>query len=107
MSLLSGRKLYVTAEEHDKLAHFARQYDEGHLSEEMFLDCIDALIDVSPSVLLRHRWYVEVVQEVTRRCGRNWQTRGNLRRMMDRNDPKKVADAKRRALNSLRFGGFS
>lgn len=102
MGLLSPRKLYLTPEEFDTLGEMGLQQANGSLSTTEFVNAVTGLTGVGQSVLLRHRWEVVVKNEVTQRCGRNWQTRGNLKRRMEMNDKAKVAAAHERALESLR-----
>jgi len=42
------------------------------------------------------------VEKVVKRCGRDWTPRRSIKDRMDRNNRERVADAKRRAIESLK-----
>jgi len=102
MGLLSPRKLYVTQEEHRSLAAIGQDQAIGRIDEQQFVQLVHDLLGINYDTLLRHRWEVVVVEKVVKRCGRNWATRGTIKDRMARNNKEKVADAKRRATESLK-----
>lgn len=102
MSLLSPRKLYVTQEEFQSLSAIGQDQAIGRIDDSQFAQLVHDLLGINYDTLTSHRWEVVVVEKVTRRCGRNWATRGTIKDRMARNNRERVSDAKRRALESLK-----
>jgi len=103
MSLLSPRKLYVTQEEFVSLSAIGQDQAIKRIDDEQFVQLVHDLLSINYNTLLHHRWEVVVVEKVVKRCGRDWTPRRSIKDRMDRNNRERVADAKRRAIESLKL----
>ena len=100
-ALLSPRKLFVTQDEHKQLVQLGIYKSEEAISEDGFVDAVSELTGLNRTILLSHCWKIEVVDEVTFRCGRSWRTRGTIMDKMSGTDKSEIEDAHKRAIESL------